>query len=70
MKAIARYYTAWWWCDCYVLLLMRMQEELFRDNLSRLYEMKDELEKTYRSQLDLVHSRYRGIWAGNPVAVY
>jgi len=38
----------------------RLQEELFRDNLTRLYGMKDELEKTYRSQIDLVHSRYRG----------
>ena len=38
-----------------------LQEDLLRDNLSRLYGMKDELEKTYRTQIDLVHSRYRGI---------
>jgi len=33
---------------------------LFRDNLTRLYGMKDELEKSYRTQIELVHSRYRG----------
>jgi len=40
--------------------MMRLQEELLRDNLTRLYGMRDELEKTYRTEIDLVHSRYRG----------
>jgi len=37
-----------------------MQEDLLRDNLARLYGMRDELEKTYRTQIELVHSKYRG----------
>jgi len=36
------------------------QEDLLRDNLARLYGMRDELDKTYRTQIDLVHSKYRG----------
>jgi len=33
---------------------------VLRDNLAQLYDMRDELQKTYRRQIDIVHSQYQG----------
>ena len=43
-----------------LMFIDAVQEEILRDNMKQLYGMKDELEKTYRTQIDFVHSRYRG----------